>query len=276
MLKLVKKHIVILGISLSITMVACPVVSEARTTAENNKQESFINEIAPYAKKVQHEHHILSSIIISQAILESNWGTSKLAKQGKNLFGIKGAFKGNAIYLPTKEFRNGNWIATNASFCVYPSWYESLSSHGELLGKGPSWNRNLYKGLVNEKNYKKAAAIIGKSGYSSDPDYTEKLISLIEKFKLQQYDNDLAAEKQSRKNLVDFAGIFPRKSMLTTVQSDTQFAQAAKLGLTISSPLRFGRNFAGRTQVTYKVTHPFQSSANLLVDASITNGMILR
>ncbi|STY43648.1 Exo-glucosaminidase lytG precursor [Listeria grayi] len=107
MLKLVKKHIVILGISLSITMVACPVVSKARTTAENNKQESFINEIAPYAKKVQHEHHILSSIIISQAILESNWGTSKLAKQGKISLESKVLSRGMPFICLPKNFEKG-------------------------------------------------------------------------------------------------------------------------------------------------------------------------
>lgn len=234
MLKLVKKHIVILGISLSITMVANPVISEAKTAPENNTQESFINEIAPYAQKVQLKQHILPSIIISQAILESNWGKSKLAREGKNLFGIKGSYKGKKIRLSTREYQGGDLVEAKADFCVYPNWYESLNSHGELLREGPSWDRDFYKGLPNEKDYKKAATIIGKSGYSSDPNYAKKLILLIETFNLQKFDRNITTQKQKNKKLVKFSSIFSSKKVITLTEKKQQFTKAMTWALSVS------------------------------------------
>jgi flagellum-specific peptidoglycan hydrolase FlgJ len=49
-------------------------------------EESFIKEIAPYAQKIQKEFKILPSVVIAQACLESGYGTSLLANQGKNIF----------------------------------------------------------------------------------------------------------------------------------------------------------------------------------------------
>ncbi|MBK3913001.1 GW domain-containing glycosaminoglycan-binding protein [Listeria ivanovii subsp. ivanovii] len=179
-----------IGIGLTITLCALPLHSQAAGLEDGltSKQEKFINEIAPHAVKVQKEHGILASITISQAILESNWGESKLAKDGNNLFGIKGAYKGASIKLPTKEHNGVVWVGTDAKFRAYPSWYESLNDHAVLFVNGPSWNKNLYAGLIKEYDFEKAAIALGKTGYSSDPEYAAKLIELIEKAHLNKYD----------------------------------------------------------------------------------------
>ncbi|AIS59607.1 glucosaminidase domain-containing protein [Listeria ivanovii] len=190
MLQLAKKHLVTIGIGLTITLCALPLHSQAAGLEDGltSKQEKFINEIAPHAVKVQKEHGILASITISQAILESNWGESKLAKDGNNLFGIKGAYKGASIKLPTKEHNGVVWVGTDAKFRAYPSWYESLNDHALLFVNGPSWNKNLYAGLIKEFDFEKAAIALGKTGYSSDPEYAAKLIELIKKANLTKYD----------------------------------------------------------------------------------------
>ncbi|MBC2253987.1 GW domain-containing glycosaminoglycan-binding protein [Listeria ivanovii] len=179
-----------IGIGLTITLCALPLHSQAAGLEDGltSKQEKFINEIAPHAVKVQKEHGILASITISQAILESNWGESKLAKDGNNLFGIKGAYKGASIKLPTKEHNGVVWVGTDAKFRAYPSWYESLNDHAVLFVNGPSWNKNLYAGLIKEYDFEKAAIALGKTGYSSDPEYAAKLIELIKKAHLNKYD----------------------------------------------------------------------------------------
>lgn len=54
------------------------------------KKEEFIQKIAGYVKKYAAAYEIkVCSPIIAQAILESGWGESRLAKDYHNYFGLK-------------------------------------------------------------------------------------------------------------------------------------------------------------------------------------------
>nr|AIA90369.1 glucosaminidase [uncultured Lactobacillus sp.] len=57
------------------------------------KKKAFIEQILPAAQQQQEQHHILTSITLAQAALESDWGQSQLASKYHNLFGIKKAIK---------------------------------------------------------------------------------------------------------------------------------------------------------------------------------------
>ena len=87
-------------------------------------KETFIKEIAPYALKIQKEFKILPSVIIAQACLESGYGTSFLANQGKNIFGTKGDFKGESVIIQTMEYVNGAPVQVWKKFRKYPTWEE--------------------------------------------------------------------------------------------------------------------------------------------------------
>ncbi|WP_411955792.1 glucosaminidase domain-containing protein [Cytobacillus oceanisediminis] len=150
---------------------------------------SFINEILPHAKKVGKEFNILVSLILAQAIHESNWGKSGLATKGFNLFGIKGTYNGQFVTMKTWEVYNGKSVYVDANFRKYPSWYESLKDLANLYQKGVSWDRNKYKKVIGEKDYKAAAKAVQAAGYATDPDYATKLIKTIESNKLTQYDS---------------------------------------------------------------------------------------
>lgn len=201
MFSIAKKHLLRIGlVSLSFSMIALPMQAKADDSSARitSAQQAFINEIAPHAKRVQKEHGILASITISQAILESNWGKSQLAQKGKNLFGIKGTFRGRSIYLPTKEHNGVVYVGTKAAFKSYPSWYDSLNDHALLFAEGPSWNKKLYARLLGETNFRLAAQALAETGYSSDPTYAAKLIEVIEKFGLATYDrSELALDQMS-------------------------------------------------------------------------------
>ena len=119
---------------------------------------AFIQDIAPFAQRIQKDHGILASIVMAQAIHESNWGRSILAEKGKNLFGIKGAYQGQSITLKTWEVIDGRSVYTDAAFRKYPSWYESFEDLVNLYKNGVSWDRTKYKGVVGEKDYKKVMA----------------------------------------------------------------------------------------------------------------------
>ena len=97
---------------------------------------SFISEIVPHAQRIHREYNILASIVIAQAIHESNWGKSGLATKGKNLFGIKGTYNGQSVTMRTWEVYNGKSVYVDAAFMKYPSWYGSLQDLANLYRNG--------------------------------------------------------------------------------------------------------------------------------------------
>lgn len=144
----------------------------------------FISSIKDYAIQDYKNSKILPSVTIAQAILESGWGKSYLATNGKNLFGIKkGYWQGPTITLPTQEYVNGSWITINAEFRKYNNFGESIKDHGELLNK--SW----YNDVVNATNYKDQAKALQQCGYATDINYSKLLIQIIEENELFIYDN---------------------------------------------------------------------------------------
>lgn len=150
---------------------------------------NFIQKVAPIAESEQRENHVLASITIAQAALESDWGQSELSQKYNNLFGVKGTGTNSAM-MTTKEYVNGQWITVKASFAVYPSWAASIAAHTKLLVNGLEGDQNHYQRVVNASNYEEAAEELQANGYATDPNYAQKLIAIIQKYKLYQYDHD--------------------------------------------------------------------------------------
>lgn len=161
------------------------VVSQAGMTLS---QQQFIQSIANDAQELQKEEKILTSVTLAQAILESNWGKSGLSTSANNLFGIKGSYEGSSVSMRTREFSSGKAYYTQADFRKYPDKKASLVDHAQLFINGVSGNANLYSAVIGETDYKKAAYAIQNAGYATDPAYAEKLISTIENYHLDQYD----------------------------------------------------------------------------------------
>ena len=161
---------------------------EVRLESEQTGLE-FINRLVPVAKELQQNHGILPSIILGQAILESDWGKSELSAQYNNLFGIK-SFSPNddSVKLTTKEYKDGKWIEIKANFKVYASWDDCMRDHTLLFVNGVDWDPYLYQGVLLASDYKTAALALQTSGYATDPDYAQKVIEVIEANQLYQYD----------------------------------------------------------------------------------------
>lgn len=156
--------------------------------AFHSKEQNFLNELSPHAQEIQEKHGILTSITLAQAILESDWGQSGLAQKANNLFGVKGKPPQPIVMMSTKEFVDGEWIQVDANFRKYKDWNESLDAHAELFLNGTTWNEDKYNGVVAADDYKKAAQELQTAGYATDPDYAEKLTTIIESHDLQLYD----------------------------------------------------------------------------------------
>lgn len=143
----------------------------------------FISSISKACQEVyKNGGNLLPSVSIAQAILESGWGKSKLAIEGKNLFGIKGAYEGKWITLNTREYINNKWITVQANFRKYPSFYESILDHDNLI------SNTRYKKVKVSDDYKEQCIQLQNCGYATDPNYANLLIQLIKENNLTKYD----------------------------------------------------------------------------------------
>ncbi len=157
---------------------------------ENMFEQDFISKIEKKAEEEYIKNGILPSITISQAILESNWGESRLALEGNNLFGIKAdkSWHGKRINFSTKE-NYKDYV--KADFRKYSSWDESISDYANFLKEN---NRYKKHGLFDSKDYVKQAQSLEDAGYATTENekgekiYAEKLIGVIKKYNLRKYD----------------------------------------------------------------------------------------
>ena len=171
------------------------VTQEKVSTTE--AQEKFIEKIGALAHADMLNTGVLASITIAQAIIESAWGTSTLATQARNLFGMKAAlgttwksdWKGATYKKQTGEYLNGRYVTIVDAFRKYDTIAESVADHSAYLLGSKLPNGNLrYAGLKGCKDYTKAATIIKKGGYATAPNYVSALVNVIEKYNLARFD----------------------------------------------------------------------------------------
>lgn len=178
---IVLSAILIIGTNVTSNKKAGPVVP-------SESEKAFIEAIAPVAQESYKEHGVLPSITLAQGIIESAWGKSGLTVQGNNLFGIKAdiSWTGPVIEMNTQEFVNGQYITVVARWRVYDRWEDSILDHGKFLKENIRYEQ---AGVFNAKNYKEQAEALLRAGYATDPNYSNKLCSMIESYSLDQYDN---------------------------------------------------------------------------------------
>ena len=156
----------------------------------DSENMTFIENISEGAISNYNKYGILPSITMAQAILESGWGNSELAVIHNNLFGIKADLRWNGAVATIVTSENYNDY-TVANFRKYDSINESIEDHGKFLYEN---SRYAEYGLFDGKDYKAQAQALEDAGYSTvknengESIYADKLISLIEKYSLMQYD----------------------------------------------------------------------------------------
>lgn len=133
------------------------------------------------------QYKIPASITLSQGILESGAGKSRLATEANNHFGIKcgGSWTGPYV-LMTDD-------APNEKFRKYKNAVESYKDHSLFLAKGARY-ASLFK--LDSDDYKGWAHGLKQCGYATNPRYAYLLIDIIEKYNLSQFDK----VKSSKRN----------------------------------------------------------------------------
>lgn len=151
------------------------------------KVRNYIKKYRYLAVQLKQASGIPMSIIFGLAGLESNWGTSELAVNANNHFGIKDNkyWNGPVDCRPTQEFMEGiGYLSMNQCFRKYTYIADSYRDFGQHL------SQDRYKGLYNysPEEYQYWARTLQQSGYATDPAYAEKLIGVIERYQLYEWD----------------------------------------------------------------------------------------
>ncbi len=147
----------------------------------------FFPLILPGAQETQTSAKIPASFTLAQAALESGWGSSQLFTNARNIFGIKvyPGWTGDVYKLQTHEFQGDKVIMVPADWCLYGTYAECIADHARFLTTEPRYAAcfsHPYSGA-------EFAIEVQKAGYSTDPDYAEKISSIIRFYRLTQYDN---------------------------------------------------------------------------------------
>ena len=124
-------------------------------------------------------YHIPASITLAQGLFESAAGQSALSLRSNNHFGIKCGTGWNG----KKTYHDDD--ARGECFRVYSSVRASYEDHSLFLK-----NRSRYASLFDlpQTDYRGWANGLKKAGYATNPQYAQRLIDLIERYRLYEYD----------------------------------------------------------------------------------------
>ena len=144
--------------------------------------------MVPAAQTCARLWKVPASVTLAQAILESAWGTSQLARRANNLFGIKATpdllAANSYAEFPTREVVTGRSVVELAKFARYGTVLDCFAAHAHLLSKTPR-----YAGMVYQRRYPRAYAVeLQTRGYSTNESYGQSLIALMDQHDLYQYD----------------------------------------------------------------------------------------
>ena len=179
-------------ITLLFALVSC--IGASAQMKWNQRYQTYINQYRDLAIEQMLKYKIPASITLAQGLLESGAGYSELATKGNNHFGIKcHGWTGRKTYHDDDE--------AGECFRAYNNVFESYEDHSLLLTTQPRY-RNLFS--LSKHDYKGWAHGLKKSGYATSPVYAQKLIGIIELYKLNEYDRatkfDRFMEKRSYKD----------------------------------------------------------------------------
>ena len=154
----------------------------------------FFNNLAPivvneYIRR-KGQKRLFPSTVLAMAALESGYNLN-----AETLFGIKGDGK----VLDTTEFINGEYVNIKDSFKCYPSLTASVQGLYDLM------QIERYRPACECVEWEEECRQIQKCGYATDPEYSDKLISIINSYQLTMFnslDNMLVNEEETPENIV--------------------------------------------------------------------------
>ena len=138
----------------------------------------FFNQLAPlvvneYIRR-KGQKRLFPSTVLAMAALESGYNLN-----AKTLFGIKG----DGVVLDTTEYIDGEYVNIKDSFKCYPNLSASIQGLYDLM----QWNH--YDRATSCTDYEEECRMIQACGYATDPDYSDKLINIVNSYQLTMFNN---------------------------------------------------------------------------------------
>ena len=129
---------------------------------------------------------IPASVTMAQAIIESNAGSSKLARESNNHFGIKckNYWDGHEYFFPDDD-RDAKGNLIPSCFRKYGSVEESFTDHSNFLMQSDHY-KPLF--IYDKTDYQLWAQGLELCGYATGENYAAKLIRIIETYGLHELD----------------------------------------------------------------------------------------
>lgn len=145
----------------------------------------FITTIAPLiVKEGKARGYKVFSTVIAQAIIESRWGESGLAKY-HNYFGLKAGknWKGKVVNMKTKEeYTVGQLTTITDGFRAYDNMVEGVKGYYDFI------STQRYANLKNASSYREYAEMLKADGYATSSTYVNTLCNTVTKYGLTKYD----------------------------------------------------------------------------------------
>lgn len=147
-------------------------------TSHHEYVNMFFNNLAPlvvneYIRR-KGQKRLYPSTVLAMAALESGYNL-----KAETLFGIKGDGK----ILDTTEYIDGEYVNVKDSFKSYPSLAASVEGLYELM------QCDNYDRATSCTDYEEECRMVQACGYATDPEYSDKLISIINIYQLTMFNN---------------------------------------------------------------------------------------
>lgn len=162
---------------------------------------AYIERYKEPAINKMYEFKIPASITIAQGIFESACGTSHLAKDGNNHFGIKchKEWTGDTILIDDDELQE--------CFRKYNTVEESFNDHSLFLKNRPRYSALFNLDIMDYAGWAKG---LKAAGYATNPEYANRLIRLIETYHIARLDT-LYQERLSNGYFKNYPDVHPEE-----------------------------------------------------------------
>lgn len=149
----------------------------------------FIQKIEPIISKYAQQYGIKCiSVVIAQACLESAYGTSELAINANNFFGLKyragrcPSCSGIYYKIGSEQNADGSYTSSTMKWCRFNTIEDGIKGYFDFI------NISRYSNLKGVSDYKEYAKLIREDGYATSLNYIKNIINVVEKYNLQKYD----------------------------------------------------------------------------------------
>jgi len=201
------------------------IITPPKTATYAEIVTAYIDTYSQIAMEEMLQYGIPASITLAQGILESGAGRGELTGKANNHFGIKchKEWEGDRVYHDDDEDQE--------CFRKYVDPKYSFRDHSLFLTSRSRY-QDLFK--LRKDDYVGWAKGLKKAGYATDPKYPDKLIGIVERYGLTDFDNAVLGKKADPRSL-DNSEI----RTYTVLKGDTLYSISKKYNITIDSLKEF-------------------------------------